>query len=364
MNRLHVGLGEKSYDILIGRGLCDTLDQEIRNIYGGEKIFILTDDNVGSLYGERIESLLFGAGFSVRRLALPPGEPTKSLSSLARVYEALLDFRLSRGELILTLGGGVIGDLGGFAASTYLRGVPFVQVPTSLVAQTDSSIGGKTGVNLDRGKNLVGSFYQPIGVFIDPTLLETLPDKEFSDGMAEVIKTGCIKDAGLFSKLFALRGRQDFMDRSEEIIGGCCRVKKQLVESDERDTGSRMLLNFGHTLGHAIEKYYSYRTYSHGEAVAAGMHMITLLGEERGLTQKGTADQIKALTGRFGLPDKIIPEDADILLGAVSHDKKSFGRTLKVVLLKHIGESFLYETSPDFFKGACLWQASSSSPQG
>ena len=283
-------------------------------------------------------------------MVLAPGEKTKSFSTLPSIYNELLDFKLTRKELIITLGGGVIGDLGGFVASTFLRGVSFIQIPTSLLAQVDSSVGGKVAVDLEKGKNLVGSFYQPKAVFIDPDVLNTLPEKFYKDGMAEVIKYGCIKDRDFFYMLKSLKSREEVMNNIEDILYKCCYIKKSVVERDEKDLGERMLLNFGHTLGHAIEKYYNFTGYSHGEAVAIGMYNISLKSEDEGITEKGVAEEIKEILINYDLPYKVDIKDNNKIIDTISLDKKNIGNVLKVILLKSIGESIIYDTTSDFFK--------------
>ena len=290
------------------------------------------------------------AGYKTRKMVLTPGEETKSFSTLPSIYNELLDFKLTRKELIITLGGGVIGDLGGFAASTFLRGVSFVQIPTSLLAQVDSSVGGKVAVDLEKGKNLVGSFYQPKAVFIDPDVLNTLPEKFYKDGMAEVIKYGCIKDIDFFYMLKSLKSREEVMNNIEDILYKCCYIKKSVVERDEKDLGERMLLNFGHTLGHAIEKYYNFTGYSHGEAVAIGMYNISLKSEDEGITEKSVSEEIKEILINYDLPYEVDIKDNNKIIDTISLDKKNIGNVLKVILLKSIGESIIYDTTSDFFK--------------
>ena len=214
---LFVDLKENSYNILIEKGLVNKLGEELKNIYFGEKIFIITDENVDKYYGSKVKDELDKIGYKTRKMVLAPGEKTKSFSTLPSIYNELLDFKLTRKELIITLGGGVIGDLGGFVASTFLRGVSFIQIPTSLLALVDSSVGGKVAVDLEKGKNLVGSFYQPKAVFIDPDVLNTLPEKFYKDGMAEVIKYGCIKDRDFFYMLKSLKSREEVMNNIEDI---------------------------------------------------------------------------------------------------------------------------------------------------
>lgn len=347
---LFVDLKENSYNILIEKGLLNKLGEELKNIYFGEKIFIITDENVDKYYGSKVKDELDKIGYKTRKMVLAPGEKTKSFSTLPSIYNELLDFKLTRKELIITLGGGVIGDLGGFVASTFLRGVSFIQIPTSLLAQVDSSVGGKVAVDLEKGKNLVGSFYQPKAVFIDPDVLNTLPEKFYKDGMAEVIKYGCIKDRDFFYMLKSLKSREEVMNNIEDILYKCCYIKKSVVERDEKDLGERMLLNFGHTLGHAIEKYYNFTGYSHGEAVAIGMYNISLKSEDEGITEKGVAEEIKEILINYDLPYKVDIKDNNKIIDAISLDKKNIGNVLKVILLKSIGESIIYDTTSDFFK--------------
>jgi len=347
---LFVDLKENSYNILIEKGLLSKLGEELKKIYFGEKIFIITDENVDKYYGDKVKDELDKAGYKTRKMVLTPGEETKSFSTLPSIYNELLDFKLTRKELIITLGGGVIGDLGGFAASTFLRGVSFVQIPTSLLAQVDSSVGGKVAVDLEKGKNLVGSFYQPKAVFIDPDVLNTLPEKFYKDGMAEVIKYGCIKDIDFFYMLKSLKSREEVMNNIEDILYKCCYIKKSVVERDEKDLGERMLLNFGHTLGHAIEKYYNFTGYSHGEAVAIGMYNISLKSEDEGITEKSVSEEIKEILINYDLPYEVDIKDNNKIIDTISLDKKNIGNVLKVILLKSIGESIIYDTTSDFFK--------------
>lgn len=349
--KLHVDLQENSYDIFIEKGILSLLGEKIKSIYNGEKIFVLTDKNVNKHYGNKLKKSLEKAGFMTKFMVLEPGEATKSFNTLPSIYDELLDFKITRKDLIITLGGGVIGDLGGFAAASFLRGVPFIQVPTSILAQVDSSVGGKVAVDLERGKNLVGSFYQPKAVYIDAEVLNTLSDKFYKDGMGEVIKYGCIKDREFFYKLKSLKNRAKVMDNIEEIIYNCCLIKKIVVEIDERDLGERMLLNFGHTLGHAVEKYYNFTGYSHGEAVGIGMYNITLKSENEGLTKKGVAQEIKEILINYGLPYEVDIENNDIILDTIALDKKNMGKVLKIIVIKDIGESIIYDTIPEFFKG-------------
>lgn len=345
---LIVDLDERSYPIIIEKGLINNIHEKISKIYKGKKIFILTDDNVNMFYGNILIDNLKSAGYDVKLMELPHGESSKSFNTLPSIYNEMLDFKLTRSDLVITLGGGVIGDIGGFAASTYLRGIKFIQVPTSLLAQVDSSVGGKVAVDLEKGKNLVGSFYHPIAVYIDPNVLNTLTDEFFQDGMAEVIKYGCIKDKDFFNLLNGLNNKDEVMDKIEKIIYKCCYIKKLTVEKDEKDTGERMLLNFGHTLGHAIEQYYNYSKYTHGAAVAMGMYEITKISEEKGFTKKGTADQIKEILIKNNLPYKMDVKIENILKG-IELDKKNLGKDLNLILIKEIGKAIIYPSDKSFF---------------
>ena len=346
---LIVDLKDRSYPIIIEKGLINRVSEEIRKVYKGKKIFIITDDNVNKYYGGKITEALKDSEFEVKLLSLKPGEETKNFNTLPIVYNELLNFNLTRSDLIIALGGGVIGDLAGFVASTYLRGVDFVQIPTSLLAQVDSSVGGKVAVDLDRGKNLVGSFYHPKCVLIDPEVLNTLEDRFFIDGMAEVIKYGCIKDKEFFDYLEKMENNQQLINNMEVVIHKCCDIKRQVVENDEKDKGERMLLNFGHTLGHAIEQHYNYTKYSHGEGVAIGMYVISKISEEKGLTKKGTSQRIKDILVKYNLPYEL---DVNIeeTLEAINLDKKKLGNDLNIIILKEIGSSEIYKTTAEFLK--------------
>lgn len=342
MRELRINLTEKNYPIYIERDLLKNIGEEIKKIYSNKKIAIVTDENVDKFYGDLVKGSLENSGFTVSKIIVEPGEKSKSMEELMRLYNLLLDNSITRGDLIIALGGGVIGDLTGFAASTLLRGIPYIQIPTSLLAQIDSSIGGKVAVDLPRGKNLVGSFYHPEAVFIDPDVLDTLEERFFCDGMGEVVKYGCIKDRELFKKLMEY-DREMLLENMEDVIYNCCSIKKEIVEKDEKDTGDRMLLNFGHTIGHAIEKYYNFEKYTHGEAVALGMYAITKKSEEMKLTHEGTAELIARVLNLHNLEYKIDLEDKESILKAIALDKKSKGEYLNIILLKGIGESFIHK---------------------
>ncbi|MDO5039174.1 3-dehydroquinate synthase [Clostridium sp.] len=350
MKKLLVNLGDNSYNIEIEKGLIKNVGNKIKELFNCNKVFILTDKNVDKYYGDIVEKSLEEAEFETLKYVIIPGEESKSFHSLLPIYNKLLDFRLTRKDLIITLGGGVVGDLGGFIASTFLRGVPFVQIPTSLLSQVDSSVGGKVGVDLERGKNLVGSFYQPKLVLIDPYVLNTLEEKFFKDGMGEVIKYGFIKDFELYKLLNSLNSREEVMENIEHIIYTCCNIKREIVERDEKDLGERMILNFGHTLGHAIEKKYGFKEFTHGEAVGIGMYLITKLSEEKGLVLNNYSESVKEILVRHGLPFNIDLGDKDEIIETISLDKKNMGSVLKVVIMKEIGNAEVYNTTIDFFK--------------
>ncbi len=348
MKKLTVDLKDLSYDILIDSGLRHRFDLEIKKVFNGDKIAVITDENLNEIYGEELLRNL-EKSFSVKFIVIKPGEKSKSFNSLIPIYNELLDFKLTRSDLIIAFGGGVVGDLAGFVASTFLRGVNFIQIPTSLLAQVDSSVGGKVAVDLERGKNLVGSFYHPELVLIDVEFLKTLPEKFFNDGLGEVIKYGAIRDKELFKELESFKDKEQLKENMEHIIYTCCNIKRIVVENDEKDKGERMILNFGHTLGHGIEKIYNYETYSHGEAVAIGMYKITLLSEKMKITKEGTANRIKEVLEKYALPIDAEIKDENALIEAIELDKKNLNSALNLILIKDIGEVMIHKANPNFF---------------
>ena len=346
--KLTVDLGKNSYPIYIENNLLERARELIPQAFSGRRIMIISDDHVYPLYGDTLKRQLSG-DYECFHLVLPHGEATKSFQSLPGIYTAMLEAKISRSDAVIALGGGVIGDLAGFAAASFLRGVKFIQIPTSLLAQVDSSVGGKVAVDLPEGKNLVGAFYQPSLVLIDPAVLNTLPLRFVNDGMGEVIKYGCIKDESLFQALEGYGSFAALKGHLPEIVKRCVDIKRIVVEHDQFDTGERMLLNFGHTLGHTIEQYYQYGRESHGEAVSIGMYQLTLLSELEGLTEKGTAARILNMLNAYGLPFKSgLPMDA--LIGAIKLDKKNLENRLNIVLLHGIGDSYVHPVSIDFFR--------------
>lgn len=341
MKKLRVNLKENSYDIFIEKGLFQKLGQLLKERISSKKVAVVTDENLNSIYGKEIKEILEKSGYEVELIVVEPGEKSKSLSILEMVYGRLCSFQMTRSDLIIAFGGGVVGDLGGFAAATYLRGIPYVQVPTSLLSQIDSSVGGKVAVDLPYGKNLVGNFYQPKAVFIDPEVLKTLKHKFLVDGMGEVIKTGCIKSSSLIDELTNYDDYNELLDNIEDIIYQCCDIKRSVVEVDERDTGERMKLNFGHTIGHAIEKYFNYESYTHGEAVAMGLAEITRKSETLGITKKGTVEKLENLLSKYELPYEMPEMNRKEMLKAVTLDKKNIKENLNLILIKEFGESII-----------------------
>ena len=339
MKTLTVALPGRSYDILIQRGLLSRAGEHCRAaLPRAERLFVVTDSNVAPLYLDRVRAGLEGAGFRVAVHTVPAGEGSKCAARLAQLWEAMMDAGLTRTDGVVALGGGVVGDLAGFAAATVLRGVDFVQLPTTLLAQVDSSVGGKVAIDLHHGKNRAGAFRQPRLVLMDPDALATLEDGIFADGMAEVVKYGCIKDAGFFDFLAARPSRGALMAEIEHILYTCCAIKRDVVEKDERDTGERMLLNFGHTLGHAYELAGHYETWSHGQAVAAGMCAAARLGVSLGVTPADIPPRLEGVLSALGLPTAISCAAEDYT-AAVGLDKKGAGDAISVILLERLGHA-------------------------
>jgi 3-dehydroquinate synthase len=341
--RLKVELAERSYPILIGRDLLAD-PAPLRSWLVGREVFVVTNETIAPLLLERVVRAF--DGLRVDTLVLPDGEAHKTLATLERIVDALLERHHSRRTTLVALGGGVIGDLTGFAAACYQRGVAFIQLPTTLLAQVDSSIGGKTAVNHARGKNMIGAFHQPRGVLIDTAVLETLPERELSAGLAEVIKYGCIRDVGflawLEANMGALRARDP--EALAHAIERSCEIKAEVVAADEREGGVRAILNFGHTFGHAIETHTGYSQWLHGEAVGAGMVMAADLSARRGAISWSDASRIRALVAAAGLPCHP-PEDlsAEAFLGHMAVDKKVVDGRLRLILLEALGRAAVIE---------------------
>ncbi len=329
--------GEQGYEILISRGIIADCGGLVRKVTSAEKALIISDTNVLPIYGNKVKTSLEASGFEVHTFAFPAGEAFKTLDTVSDMIKALCEAQLTRKDIVIALGGGVTGDMAGFASAIYQRGIDFVQIPTTLLSQVDSSVGGKTGCDLAFGKNLVGAFHNPKLVLIDPETLETLPDRYKNDGMGEIIKCGCIRSATLFEKLESCT---DFEDIKTDAIFECVDIKRVVVENDFTEKGERMLLNFGHTLAHAIEKHYGFTGIAHGEAVGVGMLSITRASEKAGYTDIGCADRIEKLLKKFGLPVSCNVETKK-LTKIMLHDKKRRGNNINLVLLKSIGNSFV-----------------------
>lgn len=349
MSKIRIELGERGYDIHVGDGLLDKAGELISGACKGRTAAIVTNKQVGNLYADRLIKSLGKSGISAQVIVIPAGERYKTLATVARVYERLLDMKLDRGGMMIGLGGGVVGDLAGFVAASYLRGIDFVQIPTSLLAQVDASVGGKTGVNLARGKNLVGAFHQPKIVVIDVSVLRTLPAREFRCGLAEIIKHGIIRDSEYFSflerNLKAIK-RQD-AKILEYTIERSCEIKADVVRQDERESGLRRILNYGHTVGHAVESLTGYRMYKHGEAVSIGMVTAALAAREMGSASPDLVDRIVGILKAAGLPCALPTEIShQDIVAAMGLDKKVAHGRLHVVLVNSIGSAFVADDVP------------------
>lgn len=339
MPELKVNLPKREYMIYIESGLLAKAAGLLSPFVKDRKVCLLSDTNVFPLYGEKVIEQVEKAGGSAFSVVVKNGEQSKSFEALEHVTRSIIDNDFTRRDVIIALGGGVVGDLGGLCASIVLRGVKLIQIPTTILAQVDSSVGGKTAINIPEGKNLIGTFYQPSMVLIDTDTQATLPQRETACGMAEIIKYAAIRDAELGEKL--MRGGFDM----EEVIRTCCAIKAAIVENDELDKGERMLLNFGHTLGHGVENYYGYGTLSHGAAVAIGMCAVTKWSEKEGITLNGTYSYIKSLCEKYDLP--VYSDNMDKMTSALRHDKKRSGNKINIVLLKKMGESFTMKMDID-----------------
>ena len=340
MQTYTVALGDRAYPIHIGAGLISKVELILAHL-PQKRVALITNEVVAPLYMENIRSALELAGVKVVSVVLPDGEKHKSYTTLNTIYDALLASHCERGTSIIALGGGVVGDISGFAAATYQRGVPFIQVPTTLLAQVDSSIGGKTAINHPLGKNMIGAFYQPRVVISDMQTLQSLPERELKAGLAEIIKHGLIRDERFFSWIEAnierILGRD--MDALAHAVLRSCEIKGALVVKDERELGERALLNFGHTFGHAIENGFGYGTWLHGEAVAAGMALASNLSAQLGMLDKAESGRICKLLKRAGLPVTVGGISPDRLRALMSLDKKAKNGKLNFILLERIGSA-------------------------
>lgn len=338
----------QKYDVVIGKNILSDCGRYIKNCTGAEKIALVTDDNVDKIYSESVTASLEANGFDVFKFVFPHGEASKCSDTLNRIYAFLAQNHFTRTDCVAALGGGVAGDMAGYASATYLRGMDFIQLPTSLLAQVDSSVGGKTAIDIPEGKNLVGAFKQPKLVICDTDALKTLPREFLIDGMGEVIKYGMIKSAELFQFLmkYDIDSVENVMD---EIIAQCVSIKRDVVEADEFDKGERMLLNFGHTLGHSIEQYYHYTGISHGMAVAKGMEMITELSEKQGLCRKGLTEELVGCLKRYSLDIEVEPA-VNSLGKACLNDKKRMNGNIHIIICSDIGRASAVKMSVEKFE--------------
>jgi 3-dehydroquinate synthase len=343
MATVNVSLGDRSYPIWIGEGLLGE-GSLWRSVVAGRQVAVVTNDTVGPLYAERLLATLRQEGLEPILITLPDGEAHKTMAVLGTVFDAMMAHRMERGATVVALGGGVVGDMAGFAAACYQRGVPFVQVPTTLLSQVDSSVGGKTGVNHPLGKNMIGAFYQPQAVFIDMAVLQTLPERELSAGLAEIIKYGASLDRTFFewleAQMPALRARAP--EALAHAIERSCQIKALVVAQDERESsGRRAILNFGHTFGHAIEAGMGYGQWLHGEAVGCGMVMAACLSEQLGQLAVADRDRIRRLVAAAGLPVEPPDWSSEAYLEWMSHDKKAAAGQVRYIVLKGLGDAAL-----------------------
>ena len=347
MQTLRVDLGARAYPIHIGEHLLSSAGLILPQL-DLPRVAIVTDTTVAALYLQRLAQALQAGGVEIVTIVLEGGERSKDWATLNRIYDALLGHRCDRKTTLIALGGGVVGDIAGFAAATYMRGIPFIQAPTTLLAQVDSSIGGKTGINHPLGKNMIGAFYQPRMVLADTSVLESLPRRELCAGMAEVIKHGLIRDGEFFAWLEQNMEKLLACDQQAlaHAVRRCCEIKAAVVAEDERETSVRALLNFGHTFGHAIESGLGYGKWLHGEAVAAGMVMAAELSRRMGLIKRADVDRITALLGRASLPIAPPGIAPGLLLELMGVDKKAEGGKLRFVLLDAIGAASIRTDIP------------------
>ena len=344
MKTCFVNVG-KGYPVYIENNIISNAGAYIRDMSEARTACVVSDSNVFPLYAAKLCTCLQATGFRVVQYVFKAGEASKTMATVAELVAFFAENGLTRDDLAVSLGGGVTGDITGFAAAIYLRGIDYVQVPTSLLAQVDASVGGKTAVDLPQGKNLCGAFHQPLGVLIDPALLSSLPQRFIRDGMAEAIKMASLMHSDMFERIET----GNISDYLEEMIYECVRFKAAIVERDETDCGERALLNFGHSVGHAIEKLTDYSAVSHGEAVAIGMVTVTKAAEWHCLSEKGTAERIANVLRMYGLPTAY-DIDIDKLVDALRSDKKRTADGLKLILLNRIGEACIHLLANDEVK--------------
>ena len=349
MQRLAIDLDERSYEILIGLDLRKKVGEFLKAVFRPSRVVIITHPSINSTYGEEVIANCLDQGWTTDIIEVPEGEVSKSLGQVEKLYDRLLELNCDRKSVLIALGGGVIGDLVGFVAATYQRGINFIQVPTTLLSQVDSSVGGKTGVNHPKGKNMIGAFYQPRLVVTDLQTLKTLPIKEYRAGLAEIVKYGVISDASFFE--FLEKNYKDILNLNHDclsyIIENSCAIKAKVVEKDERETHHRMILNFGHTLGHAIESLTGYSRFVHGEAVAIGMVRAAELSHSMGKCSKEVPRRLEALLKNLGLPVEMPKLDPTAVIKSLYHDKKTMDNKIKFILVKEIGSIEIVEQVPE-----------------
>jgi 3-dehydroquinate synthase len=349
MHTIEVQLEGAGYNILVGRGLLAELTALVPSSIEPSCVLIVTNPSVDSLYGDTLREALKPTGCEVLTEVIPEGEEWKTLDTVDKLYDRMVEARLDRKSMLMVLGGGVVGDLAGFAAATYMRGIPFVQVPTTLLAQVDSSIGGKVGVDHPLGKNLIGAFYQPVRVCIDPALLVSLPEEQVRNGMAEVIKYGIIADESLFALLERHSQSMPGLDDAllEDVIRRCCQIKARVVQQDVLETtGLRAILNYGHTVGHAIESVTGYTRFTHGEAVSIGMVAAAKIAVAMELISAEVEDRQKALLGSAGLPTRFSNIEPGQIIEAMLRDKKAVGGQARFIIPMAIGRVVAKDNVP------------------
>lgn len=350
MEKITVNLGERSYDIMIGSEILNGIGEQLKSFNLSPKIAIISNSTVFSLYGEQVADSVRKAGFDLLTVIIPDGEEHKNILTLQHIYSELLRYKLDRKSALIALGGGVVGDITGFAASTYMRGIAYIQIPTTLLAQVDSSVGGKTGIDHELGKNMIGTFWQPSLVWIDIETLKTLPKRELTAGIAEIIKYGVIYDEELFDFLVLNKEKILNLDRNAivYILKRSCEIKAEVVSKDERESGFRAILNFGHTIGHAIETVTGYKRFLHGEAIAIGMVLEAHLAEMINLIDSKDVSKIKSLIESYGLP---FEKPADIkpnsIFLSMQLDKKAIAGELKFILPQKIGSVLIQKNIPE-----------------
>jgi len=348
VNSVPVKLGPRSYDILIGPNLLEQSGEFLNQYKLGKRVFLVSNQHVFSLYGNSLRESLTSAGAHVTEILIPDGESFKNLETVEKIYTYLMAQRADRDSIIVALGGGVTGDIAGFAAATFLRGLPYVQVPTTLLAQVDSSVGGKTGVNHQKGKNLIGAFYQPKLVLADTNTLSSLSSREFRSGVYEIVKYGLIYDETFFE--FLESNLENILTRDfqtlEKIVARCCQIKSAVTSQDEHESDLRRILNFGHTFGHALEAIRGYSGITHGEAIGWGMLLATEISLQKKLLDTASARRVVALISRLGALPKIDWIEFDDLFELLEHDKKRQDSQLHFVLLDKIGKTLIRTDVP------------------